>query len=331
MLFLFSFLFFAGITFGYVNLFLGFGWFVAVVIGFAISGFAFLLARTIGLTPDGAFKSGKNWFLMAVLLIVSAAGIYNTLMLQFEGEQILADAATESEDAFAVLEGSAETELKTSGIEERVGQIESLKDALFSEMRNPRNCGEGPEAARIISQLRNELPEFRPVSSGRSQRRGQDCSYLEPVIADYNTRISLLLDRASWNNRDLRDVLEVSLRAQNEMENLRQDVSSGYTPLQLKQFVNILEDADAVYRKTRKKLGKETDIGSIPPSLPIVAAKSLGNIYKLPGLIWSRIEYLSTWAYLLLAAGFDFLLVSLFELVRTNKVSRVKLPPQFQG
>lgn len=327
-LLMFSFIFFSVIAYGYYNLLAGLGWFVATVFASVVAVTAWLIARIIGTTPDGIFRAGRNWFLMSVLLIVSAAGVYNTLMVTIEGGQILSDAATQSQEYFATLENAATSQLESSGVASRVSRIDGLKEALFSEMRNPRNCGEGPEAARIIGQLREELPEFRPVSGGRSGagRRGEACNDLEPVIADYDSRISGLVARAPWNTENLRQARTEAARSQEELEQLRQDTSSGYNPAQLKQFVAAFEDKDADYRKARQKLAKETDVDGIPRVLPIVGVQSLGNIYKLPALIWSRLGYPSTWVYLLIAAGFDFMLVYLFELVTVNRVRHRAAP-----
>lgn len=311
---IYSFIFFCVITYGYFNLFIQNGWFLALIGGTVIAVFAWILARIIGSTPDGWKKHG---LLLAVLFGISAAGVYNSLMLTFEGGQILSDTVTDSQDHFAKLQTSAEAGLATSGATAKIAKVHSLRDSLFSEIRNPLNCGQGPEAMRLISELQKELPGFTQLSGNN-----RDCTRNEEIVNDYNERIDALVSRASWNNKDLVDVASESEKARLALDQVRSEATTNYSVLGLGQMVNVFEGADAKYRNLLFRLSQHVDTQEIPKSLPILPVESLGNVAKLPALILSRIGNVSTWAYLIAAFLFDIVLIVAFQLVSANTIRR---------
>lgn len=314
LLLVFSLIFFFIISYGYFNLLLGSGVFLAFVGGAVMAIFAWYLARVIGTSPGGI---KKNYVLFIPLLIISATGVFNSMMVYLEGGRIISDAATSSQDNFANLERVAETGLAERGVTARVGRINSLRDALFSEIRNPLNCGQGPEARRIISELQRELPGFQPLSNP-----ARNCERNEEVISDYRSRIDGLTERASWNNADLRAVIAGSEKARGAIDAIRSQVSTNYSPMMLKPILNALEEQDVQYRDLRFRLSKYVDVRSLPPALHLSEAQSLGNAFKLPALFVERLDEPATYAYLAIAVGFDYLMVYLFELVASNRRRR---------
>lgn len=275
---LFSFVFFAIISYGYYHLLIGSGWFIALIGGAVIALVAWFLGRWIGTTPGGPWANKANYFLMLFLLAISSAGVFNSMMVYMEGEKILVDTATESQVNFATLETAARSQLKASGAEAKLGTINGLREALFSEIRSPRNCGEGPAARQIMDTLRRELPGFIPLSGS-----GRNCDRDEEVVADYNKRIDSLLAGAPWNNANLVAVATVARDESAKLEKIRTDVATSYSPERLKQYVSMFLTSDGVYRKAVGDLAKDAKIEGIAPSLPLESAQYLGNVYKIRG------------------------------------------------
>lgn len=91
---IFSAIFVAVVAYGYYHLLLGMGWFIALVGGVLIAALAWFFAKVAG-TGEGGLK--KNWILFIPLFLISAAGVYNSMMVNFEGGQVLADAAADSQ------------------------------------------------------------------------------------------------------------------------------------------------------------------------------------------------------------------------------------------
>jgi hypothetical protein len=314
LLLLFSAIFLAIIFYGYFNLFSRSGYFVASIIAAILALFAWYLARVIGTSPGGI---RKYWFLFIPLLVVSAAGVYNSLMVYLEGSRILSDTVAEAQGTFDQLGAAAEQGLAESGATVHLNKVNSLSEALYSEIRNPQNCGQGPEARRIIAELQRELPTFTPLSS-----KGIDCARNEEVIADYRERIRGLVARAEWNNPVLNQVAERSDIARGELEQLRAKTTNEYTPLALRSSLSALEAHDSNYRDLRLRLSKHVEAKDIPEDLHLSEVQSLGNAFKLPALFLERLDRPATWAYLLVAVFFDLLMVFLFQLVSSNHVRR---------
>jgi hypothetical protein len=246
-------------------------------------------------------------------------------MVSNEGEQILIDTATEAQEDFARLRAVADTGLDSAGINPRIAKILSLKEALISEIENPRNCGEGPEARRIIAGLQRELPGFLPLSGS-----SRNCEDNEEIIRNYNERIDGLIERADWNDRSLSLVKRNAAAARSSLDNLRGDISSNYSPERIGQYAAKFEEADSVYRDLRNELSSGESLEGIPASLDLVAVRSLGDVTKIISLLLSRWDYPTSWIYLGLAALFDFMIVSLF--MRTSALSRSPAKsPVFDG
>jgi hypothetical protein len=314
LLFVFSLIFIAIIFYGYFNLFAGSGVFLAVVGASVISVFAWYLARVIGTSPGGL---RKNMVLFIPLAVVSAAGVYNSLMLYLEGNRIVADTVAESQSHFDRLESAAERTLRESGATARRNRVNTQAEALYSEIRNPLNCGQGPEARRLVAGLQRDLPGFMPLSNP-----GQNCERNEEVITDYRERINGLVAGAEWNNPELNGVIRRSREARGGLEELRTDVSQNFAPTMLRRTLASLERHDSTYRELRHRMSQHMPVRDLPGSLHLTEVQSLGNAFKLPALFIERLDELSTYIYLLIALSFDLLMVHLFERASAHRVRR---------
>jgi|GEM_PF-3078351 len=319
---IFSAIFIAVITYGYYFLLISFGWFVALLGGVLIASLAWYLARVAG-TGDGGMKN--NWLLIVPLFLISAAGVYNSMMVFLEGEQVLADAASGAQGNFGELKAAADRQLAADGIAERINRVNTARDALISEINNPLNCGQGPEARRLIVDLKTNLPGFEPLSGARN------CDQNEAVVADYNERIDALIARASWNNPELYETAARAKNARSKLAELRTEISQSYSANNISQIGSILEGHQTDYQDLRSRLEGQTDIEALPEKLDIIAAQSLGNVYRLPALFLNRLDEASTWVYLFVALGFDLLLVYLFQLATSTRVRRVGIAAPISG
>jgi len=313
LLLVFSLIFFFVIAYGYFSLFLKSGVFLALVAASIGGLFAWYLARVIGSSPGGW---RKHWYLFIPLVAVSSAGVYSSFMLYLEGSQVIADAANDSIAQFGTLQKTAESSLAESGATAKMNKVRSEADALFSEIRNPVNCGQGPEAQRLILDLQADLPGFKPLSNPV-----RNCLKNEDVIADYRGRIAELISRATWNNPDLHEVIASSSKSSVALDQLRSAATTNYSAMALKRTLNSFEEQDSIYRDLRFKLSRYTDVKSLDAGLHISQVQSLGNAFKLLTLIIERADQASTWVYLFIAFGFDALMVCLFELASSNRTS----------
>lgn len=307
---LFSCMFFAAIAYGWFNLFLKFGTFIALVLGALGAITAWYLARELG-------EDRSNRVLYVPLIAISALGVYNSMMLYFEGQRLLTDTVTQAQANFTSLQNAAQSALSASGATTHLAHVQSLSDSLFSEIRNPLNCGQGSHAHELIGELQKELPGFTELSA-----TGNSCKHDEEVIGDYKDRIAALVERAKWNDPALQAIDSQAGKAREALEVARGELVGDYSPTRLPHIITGLEAQDSTYRDLRYQLSRRADVKELPPGLPLTGAQSLGNISQVPALIWSRRGEWSTYVYLGAAVGFDLFMVYLFGMVAGSRVRR---------
>lgn len=306
--------FFSIIAFGYFNIFANSGAFPATIIGFVMAALACVLARVAG-TWDGGVA--RMWPLILVLFVISGFSVYTSLMLLLEGGQIVSDSITQSQEQLEQLEqleGIADRTLADKGAAARINRINSLRDSLVSEIQNPVNCGQGPEAVRLIAELRRELPGFTPLSMP-----GRNCAKNAEVVSDYQQRIGDLILRDPRNYGGLLIVRQDSIDLRGKLEKLREDATVNYSPLRIPGIVQALETHDTEYRAARYRASKDASVEALPSSLPIETVRSLGNAARLPTLIISRLGHPATLVYLLFALGADLFVVFAFRLAKNAR------------
>jgi hypothetical protein len=288
---------------------------IAVPIAILLAGFAWSLARFIGGEPDG-IKGHKAFF--AMLLIISAVGVFNSLMLNLEGRRIFAETIDGSIDRFTGAESAAAKTLTQRGVIRHLDHVRELKSALNSEIRNPLNCGQGPEARRIIAELQAELPGFKPLSA-----IGVDCSKNDEVVADYDSRINELIEGAPWNDPVLALVYKDAGSAKQELQKLATASQTMLAPGLLAKVAPQLQSMDVIYRANREKLARQgVEVSSLAPQLSLNEVNSLGEWSQLFNLIIDRIFKISTWLYLGLAIFFDWMMVKFFMVARQSRPNR---------
>lgn len=316
---LYSMLFFFLISSGYFLLFQS-SLLVAIAAAVVFPFLAWWLAKYIGSSETG-IAGHKPLFVL--LLIVSALGVFNSLMLNLEGRRIFVETIDDSHERFGQLGNRALAELGKGGSDSpmaHIRRVESLKAALFSEIRNPLNCGQGPEARKILSNLQDELPDFRQLSNPHP-----DCSQNNRVIDDYETRITALVDRAPWSNQALMGVVNDSRAAMKELDQLGTLASESFAARLLREIAPRLEVKNTQYRELFDRLPKGTDAATgLSSRLDLRSVESLGEWSQLVYLILNRWDKPTTYVYLLLAGFADWMMVYLFSLIRANRGRRVE-------
>lgn len=293
---------------------------VAVIAAILFPLLAWWIARYIG-SSEGGISAHKPLFVL--LLLISALGVFNSLMLNLEGRRIFVETIDDSHDRFDQLGNRALQELGKGGSDSPLAhmrRVESLKAALFSEIRNPLNCGQGPEARKILASLEEELPEFRPLSNPHP-----DCAQNDRVIEDYETRINGLVDRAPWSNQALLGIVTDSNAAKKELDQLGATAGESWAVTLLHEVAPRLEAKNSQYRELYERLPKDSDAATgLPARLNLQSVESLGEWSQLVYLLINRWDRPTTYVYLLLAGFADWMMVYLFSLIRVNRGRRIE-------
>lgn len=323
----FSALFVGVLTNGYYNLFVLKAGMFALVVGAVLALLAWSIAKFIGRSPGGI---KENIPLFILLLIVSAVGVFNSLMINLEGRKIALESIDDAAFAFTNLKSVAKEKLVDPILEAKRGRIEEQKALFFGELDNPLNCGQGPVARQIAANLSAELPGFR-ILEGKGQ-----CGDIARLKKAYTEQIDDLIRNsepytAGGYNQVLRlrsKIFSTSDQVQENLASMRNEVIDGANiVLTTRQE---LEDVALTYQNLVLELlaltspSNRSTQAQLPHSLQLESIRNLGEWSQLVNLIISRIAKPTTYIYIALAFFFDWILVYLF-----GKLSGLKrsLPP----
>ena len=338
---------FVGIIFwGYFNLLGALGPYLAVLVSVVLAIFAWSIGRFIGY--DGKGIRG-NFPAFALMLIISGVGIFNSLMLNLEGRRIFSDRIEVAQERFNVLEVAALKEQKMQGIESKIKEVNSAKEALMAEIQSPGNCGNGQEAKRLIMQLKRLLVDLS-LPSGKVDCRNP--SSVKQYVDAYTQMIDVVLDNQDWNNKDLTAIISSTRDGRAKLACLKNGCSSTDTTnyggtANLSNYAALLQDINVntsgipdlmriitprmeelegeysrnveIYEKTAKTMP-----ATIKPDLELDELRGIGQASQILNLIIARADRITTYLYILLAIGFDFLMVYFFANVLKNNVKNSK-------
>ncbi len=286
---------------------------LSAAVGAILATFAWFLAKTIG-SSEGSIKSNLPLFI--VLLIISATGVMNAAFLNLEGKAVFNEAIVGSQNAFGQVRNRASQRLTSMKVIEKRDRIERLTDALIKEIDNPLNCGQGQNAQQIMQEFKSILPDFKPLSGAVSCKRNQE------VVNSYRDRINLLVDRAPWNNPDLWEVVEKSRAEKARLQSLEAQSEAGTAFGLLSTVKPALKEIDVTYRDMVERLDRNgASMEAIPATLPLSEVNSLGEWSQLIELILRRLTKPSTYVYIFLAIGADWIMVYLFSRVRRARAA----------
>jgi hypothetical protein len=341
---------FVGIIFyGYKNLLGDLGVFLGSFVSIILAVFAWAIARFIG-NDAGGIRGNIPAF--GLLLIISAVGIFNSLMLNLEGKRIFAQRIENAVVSFNNLEVAALAEQKSQGISEKIKEVETIKAALMSEIQSPSNCGRGKFAEDITVRLTRLLVNLK-IPSGRVNCK--DPENVRQYVDAYTQIIDTTMMNAEWNSpvldsiiRSARDgrqklaclsngcpsIFKGSFGGDSNLANyqaLLQDVSvNGNSSIQdlMRVVTPKLEELDGEYTRNVELMGKEAKRPfDLKSTLELDELRSIGELGQIANLIISRINRITTYIYLLLSFSFDWLMVYFFANVMKNnpKIRPVQL------
>lgn len=308
--FVFSIAFFLVLSNGYYNLLVNKNVGLAFVVGIGLAALAWGLAKFIGSSKE---KIKGNIPLFILLLILSAVGVFNALMINLEGKRIFQEAIDDSQARFTELTHSANKILKNPAIEAKKARVESLLELFTAELRNPQNCGQGPVAKDLARKIEQELKGFQVLSGSTT------CKNIDATIESYEKIVKDLLiksdefTKANYTETQSlsNEVILVEKDAQIQLNKLKGDVNHGGNLLI--DARNGLEDVASKYQAIALKLNGFSTKENVPSSLDLSSVRNLGEWSQIINLIISRLDHPSTYVYLSLALFFDWILIYLFS------------------
>lgn len=302
---LYSLLFIYFITSGYAQLFQKTMPFFGYVAGLVFAIIAWSIAKIIG-GDEGGIKKYKPLF--ALLLLISALGIFNALFSILESRPILEETVKDSHQKFAAVKITAQRAQEKGGITDRLSAVDDALKQLTDEITNPMKCGQGPKAMEAIRKLTALLPGFAPLASGA----GAGCEQAGEVVAAYTSKVSQLKANAAWNNPELQAVVAKSEAAIAKLDQAELKAAEGSIPA----VSRILGEVDPIYSESVLTLQRYNDGDRLPADLDLVQMKSIGEWSQILNLIIGRIGKPSTYVYFAVAVFADWMMIYFFALMR---------------
>lgn len=318
--FAFSIVFIFVLANGYYNLFVSNGTIIAVLIGAVLSFIAWNIGKFIGSSPGGI---RGHFPLFLLMLILSAVGVFNALMINLEGKRIFQEAIDQASAQYKELPLLAKNAMRDEQIEEKIARVDSLFKSLEQEIRNPRACGEGPEARRILVAIEAELPGFTILSGANGS-----CDNNDKLVEMYKEQIDKRLlnhpDLVKKNYQELmlaRDkIIESESNAQKDLARLRSEVNNGANVITSTRPQ--LEVLAGTYQSLALDVSKYApgDVAAkVKPTIDMSSVRNLGEWSQIINLLISRLDKLQTYVYLFIAFFSDWILIYLFALLRKHR------------
>lgn len=281
----------------------------AYVVGLIFAFIAWNLARFIGSEENGIKRYTP---LFVLLLIISALGVFNTMLATFESKNILQEAVADSDLRFNAIKLSAQRAQDSKGITGKSKAVDDAMERLKTEINNPLDCGQGPRAMEAIRQLSVQLPGFVPLLG-----KGSGCAQKDALVAAYTEKVRQLKANASWNNADLQAIVADADASLAELQRVKAIAATGSAGLV--QVGDTLEKLDGVYSNNVLRLARYADTAQMPQKLDLKQVESIGEWSQILNLIIGRVGKASTYFYLAIAVFADWMMVYLFALIREKR------------
>ena len=307
---LYSIIFVAAITNGYAQLFQKTMPYFGYVVGLVFAIMAWSVAKTIASVGSVQYGIKKYKPLFALLLFISALGIFNTLFSILEKRPILEETVKDSQQKFSAVKITAQRVLENDGITQRLRDVDVALGQLTVEIKNPMKCGQGPKAMEAVDKLRSLLPGFVPLASGE----GAGCNQTDAVVAAYTSKVGQLKANAPWNNSELQAVVANSEAAIAKLKVAKPKADAGL----IADVSRILGEVDPVYSASVLTLQRYTDGDSLPAALDLTQMNSIGEWSQIVNLIIGRFDKFSTYLYLALAVFADWMMIYFLALMRRS-------------
>lgn len=149
----------------------------------------------------------SRWIQLAYfvpLFIASALGTLNTVFYYGESSTILLESIDTATKAVKQIDVRAKEVLRTDEYDSLSKKAYELMEGLKNELSNEGNCGQGPEAKRLIQELIKIIPDFHPLSAKPISPRDPKCPELiKSDIGKYEqqVRVGLLASEVAKTER----------------------------------------------------------------------------------------------------------------------------------
>lgn len=320
---LYGFIFFIVIAVGYFLLFGGS--FVGLLLGVVLAIIAISIAKLIGSEPNGI---RGNMPLFVFLLLISAVGVFNTLMLNFEGRTFFTEAIKSAKGQVDQLEQRYRqgTPAAILVVEKRIAEIESKQAQLVEEILNRNNCGQGPAAMLILDDLQRLLPGFRSLSI----RAGDPCRNSAELVSGYSVTIPAAYRATEWFKQAQYDKWLTDREtlvgddgffptAQKTLIELQNMTNASLGPRLVSSVKPRLEEFDLKYRETYNLVQQYVPDLNVPSELDLLSVRSVGEWSQLVNLVFDNLHKPTTYVYPTLAVFADWLMIYLFAQLRARR------------
>lgn len=310
---------------GWSILFSQWGSSLATVGALVLAFLAWNIGRFIGSSPGGI---ASRIPLFILLLVISAYGVINTMVLQFEGPQILREAIQGSLTAFGELNTRGQKAFEVVLLDGKKTELDKRQTDFIREVTNPLNCGLGTQAILALHALMEMMPNLRlpsvPPSGPQGIQRVCDAigDAFNVSIEQQKGAVPFIIELNAVNSKRA-TVMTAIDNAQQELKALEKALpgneSSSFILGEARVRLNALQDT---YREQVIAIKSFSPAAELTNSLPLEQLSQLGGWSQLVNIIVQRLNRVSTYVYLLLAIFMDWTLIYLFKNYRNAKANQ---------
>jgi hypothetical protein len=285
------------------------------------------LGQYIG-NSDGGI--GTKAPLFAMLLIISAAGVFNWMMIHLEGKTIFLETVSNASDAYTKLETSAKQNVGDTALAAKEADVKSKEEQFLAEVRNPQNCGFGTNAKQRLAELRFVLPGLNLPSEPRRSRAA-----LVPEACSARADLYRSAIDQQWNSSDdgkkLDNVGKLLVAVTGtideeiaKLDAMRTRANTSGADYILGEGRDDLNTANETYKKLLGEVATYAPNSGLQPNLDLTSISRLGEWSQIVSVITSRLDQVSTYVYLALAIFMDFMLIYVFREYRNVRRGQPK-------
>ncbi len=318
-LILFSIIFVFVLYQGWYTLFSNYGAWIATIGALLLAALAWSLGKFIGSSEGGITSNG---LLFVLLLLLSAAGVFNWMMITLEGPTIFSESVKSAQDSFTQLSTSAKKNVGDATLAAKEADVKVKQILFINEVRNRLNCGYGPVAKKRQDELEAVLPGLKLPSAPQGRAAQQCIARAEIYDQAINNTWNATPDGKRLNeiSNQLTSITARVDEAAAQLQALRNNANNSGGRYILGSGRNELQRLNEVYRSQLAILHTYAPDVGLPTDLNLTTLSRLGEWSQIVSIMVSRLDTISTHVYLALSVLLDYLLVHLFSRYRAIKL-----------
>ncbi|KPF82518.1 hypothetical protein IP70_21165 [alpha proteobacterium AAP38] len=265
-----------------------------------------------------------SWVFVALILTLSAVGVLTAATLVFEGPVILREDLDRARDRLTQLREASRDSLRLPEYEGIRAQVESKLTALRNEITAPGNCGMGSQARQRFQEIRELLPDLKPLSSdnitisctARQTLNDLIQAYTEKILSSLNNHPMAIQGRYAERNALAQQVEKAVAHHDNALSKRQADLA-GLSSLiaRIGLYIDTVRDltaSNAEYKRLRQEVGAFAPaILALPPDIGSQASENVSRPLSVFSILLSRLNYASTYLYSVLPLLMDILMLTL--------------------